>query len=229
MRTDMQCISGLQLFSMMVLYVFGTALVIPVGFQSGQEVWLSILSALPAGLLLYLIFDGLHRQFPRQILSGYCRHIFGAPIGCALSLLYAVYFMYVAARNLREAGDLLITSSYDVTPNFVIQTAMIVAVIYVLRKGLEVFYRLGQIYFFIFILIGAVSNLLVLFSGLIDLRNLEPLTGEGWRKILSSAYPSIFMFPFGEVVCFMTVFAHVNGRGTVRRNGFSRCSWAACC
>ncbi|WP_274649223.1 GerAB/ArcD/ProY family transporter [Paenibacillus humicola] len=222
MSADKQTINGVQLFSMMMLFIFGTALVIPVGFQSGQEVWLSILLALPAGLLLFLVFVYLYRAYPRLILSGYLRKILGAPIGLPLAVLYAIYFMYVSARNLREAGDLLITSAYDVTPNFVIQTVMILAVIYVLRKGLEVFYRLGQVYFFIIVSIGVIGNMLFIFSGLIDLKNLLPLTGEGgWKQTLSSAYPSIFMFPFGETVCFMTVFTHLKAKNEARNYGLT--------
>ncbi len=65
-----------------------------------------------------------------------------------------LFFIYIAARDLRDAGDLLITSVYDRTPLFAINALMIVAVVYVLHKGIEVLARTGEIYLVILIVLG---------------------------------------------------------------------------
>lgn len=44
-----EAIGPIQLFSMMVLFELGTAIVVPIGLESGHAVWLSILMALPGG------------------------------------------------------------------------------------------------------------------------------------------------------------------------------------
>ncbi|MFY0045890.1 GerAB/ArcD/ProY family transporter, partial [Acinetobacter baumannii] len=82
---------------------------------------------------------------------------------------------------------------------------MIVAVVYVLHKGIEVFARTGEIYLMVLIGLGVAGNLFVLFSGLIDLKNLHPLLAKGWGPVVKDAYPNIFMFPFGEMICFTTM------------------------
>lgn len=213
-------ISARQLFALIFLFEMGTALVVPIGLQAQPGVWLSILVASFGGIALFLVFDYLFRQYPDLPLSGYTRKILGKYIGWPLSFLYVPFFIYIAARDLREAGDLLVTAAYDRTPLFVINALMIIAVVYVLYKGIEVLARTGEIYLMILIGLGVLGNLLVLFSGIIDLKNLSPLFGQGWKPILTAAYPYIFMFPFGEVaICFSTIFPYLNKRQSGRKTG----------
>jgi spore germination protein KB len=215
---EKEVISSSQLFAMIILFLFGTALVVPIGLKAEQGVWLSILVAMPAGLLLYVIFDYLYRQNPNLILSGYIRKILGTYFGWPLCVIYISFFIYCSARNLREAGDLLITTSYDRTPPLVIHVTMILAVVYVLYKGVEVLFRLGEIYLIITLSLGLISHILILISGEIDLKNLLPLTGKGWGSILRAAYPT-FSFPFAELVCFTTVLPHLNKFYKARKAG----------
>ena len=204
---------------MIVLFEFGTALVIPIGLQAGQSTWLSTLLALPGGIALYILYTYFLCQFPNENLSGYIRNIVGRFLGTPICLLYVAAFLFAASRNLREAGDLLVTSAYDRTPLFVIHFVMITAVIYVLNKGVEVFFRLGQIYFVIVFCLGAIGILGILSSGIVNINNLLPIRGEGWGSVLQGAYPHIWMFPFGEVVAFTAVFPMLNKQSLARKTG----------
>jgi spore germination protein KB len=214
-----QIISPKQLLAMIILFEFGTALIVPIGLVAEQGVWLSILLAMPGGIILFLVFVYLFREYPNMIPSGYMRKILGKYISFPLSLLYVLFFIYISARNLRESGDLLISASYDQTPIFVVQFVMISAVIYVLSKGIEVFFRLGQIYLFIMIGLGIIGNFAVLFSGVIDPKNLFPLLGEGWGAVIRAAYPSIFAFPFAELFCFTAVLPYLNQKKFAAKSG----------
>ncbi|WCK55677.1 GerAB/ArcD/ProY family transporter [Aneurinibacillus sp. Ricciae_BoGa-3] len=220
-------ISASQLFALIFLFEMGTALVIPIGFSGQQGVWLSILLALFGGILLFLVYDYLFRQYPDLPLSGYAQKILGKYIGWPLSLLYVPFFIYIAARDLREAGDLLVTTAYNQTPTIAIVALMIVAVVYVLRKGIEVLARTGEIYLLILIILGTLGNIFLLFSGVIDVKNLLPLLEKGWKPILSTAYPKIFMFPFGEMICFTTIFPYLNKHQSGRKTGMAALVFSA--
>ncbi|WP_019909840.1 GerAB/ArcD/ProY family transporter [Paenibacillus sp. HW567] len=202
-----------QLFSMIVLFEFGTALVVPIGLESGRAVWLSILMALPGGVVLYLIYNDLYRQFPGLTISGYTQKILGKAIGWPLSLLYIPVLLFNSSRNLREAGDLLISASYDRTPILIITSIMVIAVMFILNKGIEVYARTAEIYFWIMMIMGVICNFVVIAAGLVDFKHLFPLQIKDLRDALSSAYPSIWIFPFGELVCVTTIlpfFSKVN-------------------
>lgn len=194
-----------QLFSFMILFEFGTAIVVPIGLQAKHANWLAILAALPGGILLFLIYNYLFKQYPDQIISGYSRKIAGPFIAWLICLFIVGYFIYNGARMLREAGDLLVTSIYDQTPMMIINSMMIFTMIYVLRKGVEVLFRLAQIYFFVIMLTGIAGAAVVIFSGEMDIRNILPLNGGSWLSVFQAAYPSILVFPYGELFCFTTV------------------------
>ncbi|MDT9726100.1 spore gernimation protein GerB [Xylanibacillus composti] len=212
-------ISLAQLFAMIMLFEFGTALVVPIGLTAEQGVWLSILIALPGGLLLYGVYMYLFREYPQLILSGYMRKIVGPFLAFPISYLFILSFMYIAARNLREAGDLLITTSYDQTPLFVIHAVFAVPVIYVLSKGVEVFFRLGEIYILVMLSLGAIGYCAALFSGEINMSNLLPIYGEGWGSILQAAYPKILAFPFAELATFTVILPLLNNKRKAAKVG----------
>lgn len=214
-----EVISSTQLFAMIFLFELGTALVVPIGLESKHTVWISILMALPGGLLLFLIFDYLYRQYPDMIISGYTQKILGKYIGWPLSVLYIPILMFNGSRNLREVGDLLIAASYDRTPVFIISALMIVAVIYALNKGLEVFARTAEIYLMIILILGVTCNIAIIVAGLIDLKNLFPVHVKDWKDAILSAYPSIWIFPFGEIVCFTTILPHIRKARGAKKTG----------
>lgn len=194
-----------QLFSLVVLFEFGTALVVPLGLDAKQGAWIAILLGLAGGLLLFLVYGSLFRLYPSIPLTGYAREILGKYMGWPLGFFYILFFIYGAARDLRDGGDLLVTSAYDQTPLFAINALMIVAVVYVLHQGIEVLARLSWIYFMIILVIGTLGNLFVLTSGIIDIKNLLPVLEKGWKPVLTTAYSQTFMFPFGETICFTMI------------------------
>lgn len=214
-----EIIGPTQLFAMMILFELGTAVVVPIGLESGHAVWLSILMALPGAIVLYLIYADLYLQFPELTLSGYTQKILGKYIGWPLSLLYLPILMYNGSRNLREAGDLLISASYDRTPVFIINSIMAIAVIYILYMGIEVFARTAEIYLLIIVGMGLTCCFVVIAAGLVELENLFPLLPGEWLEAADSAYPNILIFPFGELVCFTTLFPHFNSKRKVKKIG----------
>ena len=211
--------SPFQLFVLIVLFELGTAVVVPIGLQSTHTVWISILLALPGGILLYWIFADLYRQFPDLVISGYIRKILGKWVGWPLGLLYLPVLMYNGSRNLREAGDLLISSSYDRTPIFIINSLMVIAVMYILYKGIEVFSRTAEIYFWLIIIMGMISVFFVIAAGLVQMKNLFPIHPGEWLEAFRSAYPNIWIFPYGELVCFTAILPHLNSRKKAKITG----------
>ncbi|MCL6602471.1 MAG: spore germination protein [Paenibacillus sp.] len=214
-----EVINPRQLFAMIILFEMGTAVVVPIGLENGHAVWVSILMALPGGVLLYLIYNYLYEQYPDMIISQYTRKILGKYIGWPLSLLYIPPLLFNGSRNLREAGSLLISAAYDQTPVFIIDSLMIIAVIYMLTKGIEVFARTAQIYMIVLFLMGMVTLIVVIAAGLVDFKNLFPLHPKDWMDSLKSAYPNILIFPFGEAVCFTTIFPHLNKSPKAKKTG----------
>ncbi|MGZ4161493.1 MAG: GerAB/ArcD/ProY family transporter, partial [Neobacillus sp.] len=92
-------ISAGQFFSLIVLFNFGTALVVSLGLQAKKDAWLAILFGAAGGVILFFIYCSLFRIYPQQPLISFIQTILGKYIGWPLSLLYILFFIYGGARD----------------------------------------------------------------------------------------------------------------------------------
>lgn len=207
----------LQLFALMFLFELGTTVVVPLGLDAKKDAWLSILLAMLCGFVPLLVYMALYSRYPAVPLTGYVRQILGNIIGCPIAFCYVLFFVYGAARDLRDVGNLLYNAVYDLTPIFILNALMVLGTAYVLAKGIEVLARTGEVFFFVIILLGTVGNLLVQFSGIVSIDNLLPVLENGWGPVVKTALFRNFMSPFGEVICFAMLFPYLqNVKGVLR-------------
>jgi spore germination protein KB len=89
-------------------------------------------------------------------LTGYARKILGKYVGWIVGLLYVVLFLYGASRNLRDFGELLLSSTMPETPLLALIILMVLAVCYVLYLGIEVLARTAEVFIVILIFLGFV-------------------------------------------------------------------------
>ncbi|MED4268015.1 GerAB/ArcD/ProY family transporter, partial [Priestia megaterium] len=140
-------ISASQLFILMVLFELGSSLLVPIAMDVKQDAWLAILLGMVGSFVLFLVYHKLHSYYPDLLPTEYMQKIMGKWIGTVLAFVYILYFMYDAARVLRDFGEMLLTSAYPETPLFIAHTLLMLVIIYTIRKGIEVVARSGEILF----------------------------------------------------------------------------------
>lgn len=203
-------INAFQLFVLIVLFEHGSALALGLGSDAKQDTWLAILIGMVGGLFLYFIYYHLYQYFPNLLFTSYTQKIVGPFFGKIIAFIYILYFLYTAARVLRDFGELLLTFAYPYTPLFIINTIMLLTVMYAVHKGIEVLVRTGEI-IFAFLYILAISGfILVIASGLIDISKLKPILEEGFTNILKVAATQTIYFPFGEMIAFLMILPYLN-------------------
>lgn len=210
-------INASELFVLVVLFEMGSAVLVGLGADAKQDAWVAILLGMVVGLCLFCVYYQLYKYYPDLPLTSYLQKIIGKWFGKVIGLLYVIYFMYVAARVLRDFGELLTTTIYSSTPLFVINTLMILTIIYAIHKGFEVIARVGQIFFGIVYIMALSGMLLVVFSGLIHLENLKPILENGWQPVIKTALRTTTTFPFGEMIVFTMMLPFINDQKKVRR------------
>lgn len=57
-------INGSQLFTLMMLFEFGTAFLLPIAIEAKQDVWLSIMFGMAGGFVLFLVYYQLYCSYP---------------------------------------------------------------------------------------------------------------------------------------------------------------------
>ena len=195
-------ISATQLFVLIVLFEMGSAILVGIASDAKQDAWIAVLLGLAGGLMIFLVYYRLYVFYPDLPLTSYAQKITGKWLGRFIGLLYIVYFMYCAARVLRDFGELLSTTIYNSTPLFIINTLMIITIIYAVHKGFEVISRVGELYFGIVYVTAILGMLLIVFSGLIHLGNLKPILENGLKPVMKTFLTQTINFPFGEMVVF---------------------------
>lgn len=213
-------INSQQLLALMILFNMGTALVVSLGTSAERDAWIANLLGAAGGFLLFGVYAALHLLAPKLRLTGHLRSMLGRRGGFVAGMLYMIFFMYGAARDLRDAGNLLVNSVLDQTPLMAVEAIMVLTVAYVLNKGIEVLARTAQIFLVVLLLIGLLSMFFLLFSTLIETERLFPILGNGWSPVLISVLQQTFEFPYSELICFMMLLPLINQTNKGIRFGF---------
>ncbi|MBT2725125.1 MULTISPECIES: GerAB/ArcD/ProY family transporter [unclassified Bacillus (in: firmicutes)] len=210
-------ISGSQLFVLVTMFEMGSAILFGLGAGAKQDAWIAVLLGLIAGLLLFLVYHRLFMFYPDIPFTSYVQKITGNWIGRFIGFLYIVYFIYQASRILRDFGELLVTTIYTNTPLMVINCLMILTIIYATHKGFEVIARVGELFFGIIYFIAIIGVVLIVFSDIIHLGNLQPMLENGWKPVLNTVVIQTINFPFGEMVVFTMLLPYLNDQKKARR------------
>ncbi|WP_223067192.1 GerAB/ArcD/ProY family transporter [Paenibacillus caui] len=219
--TKNEKITPFQLFSLIMLFELGTSIMVPLGVDAKQDAWMTILIGMACGILMFSIYAYLFNRYPKLLLTGYMSVIFGKVLGFILGIAYVLFFIYGAARDLRDGLELL-ALFYDVTPIFVLGILMIGAVGYALFMGIETLGRTGEIYFIALFLSGITWLLLLLFSpDTVKINQVMPILENGWMPVFKTVYEQTAMFPFGEMICFSFVLPFLNNAKTGYKVGLT--------
>ncbi|GAB1796830.1 GerAB/ArcD/ProY family transporter [Priestia megaterium] len=206
-------VSVIQLFAMMFIFNLGTALIVAYGINAQKDAWLAILLGMCMGMVLFFIYYSLFRQYSTLPLTGYARKIFGKYLGWIIGLLYVLIFLYMSARNARDFGDLLVSSTLTETPLLAVNFSLVLVICYVLYLGIEVLGRTAEVFIVVLLFLGMAGNFFIFISGNADFHKLQPFLENGWKLPLKVAFRDVFFFPFGEMIAFtmlLTVFFKVS-------------------
>lgn len=203
-------ISAIQLFVLMVLFELGSALLVPLAIDAKQDAWLAILIGMLVSFVLLLVYHKLYTYYPDQLPTEYMQKILGKGAGKVLAFLYLFFFMYDASRVLRDFGEMLLTFAYPETPLFIANALLMLVIIYTVRKGIEVIARSGELLFMLMFLLSVVGFILIVVSGLIDFKNLQPVLEEGLAPVLKVVFTQTLYFPFSEVIVLTMVLPYLN-------------------
>ncbi|MBT2687737.1 GerAB/ArcD/ProY family transporter [Bacillus sp. ISL-47] len=212
-------IDGIQLFCLMVLFLFGTAVFLDLGSGANQDAWIVTLLSPIAGLILFTIYYQLYKHYPDLPFTEYVKKILGRYLGSIISYIYIIYFIYIASRVLRDIEELLISSPYSRTSIITLGICMTFALIYAVNHGIEVFSRVACIGF---VMIGGTLFILIILyviSGLIHFDNLTPILAEGWKPIVMEIVPVNITVPYGELILFTMILPFLNRKTKIMKVG----------
>lgn len=206
-------ISKLQIFSVMVMFELGGVIALGVGGNAKQDTWLAILLGLVPGLCILFVYGKLYTLYPKDTLTAFIPKIVGPYLGKPLVFIYSVHFMYQAVRNFRGIGNVMTTAVYDETPLISLLALMAIALMYIVYQGIEAMSRTIVTFLIVMVILGVIGNLFVVFSGIIDVKNLLPMLETGWKTVINTI-PLTYFLPYGELVVVLMFFPNVQTAST---------------
>ncbi|GMK38068.1 spore germination protein KB [Paenibacillus sp. CCS19] len=210
-------ISPWQLFALIVLFELGSAIVMNVGHSAKQDAWISIAAATIFGMGIFAIYRLLQARRPESDLFELVQLSFGRWLGSVVILLYVIYFLYVAARVLRDFLELLASAVLDHTPIEVLAFSFMLVSAYMIGLGLSTIVRTAELLFPIIMGILFVLCVLLLIDRDYEFNNLKPILGDGIEPVVTSIFPTLLTFPFGELI---VILVFIRYAAPAKRVGF---------
>ncbi|MDU0414667.1 GerAB/ArcD/ProY family transporter [Bacillus paralicheniformis] len=212
-------ISAAQLFVLIVLFELSSSLLIFPGQSAEQDAWIAILFGTVGGLALFMMHHFFYQVNPDASPYETLMSIFGKPVGWGLSFIYIVYYCYIAARVLRDFGEMLLTSAYPNTPIIFANGLLIAVCIFTVRKGIEVLARSGELLFGIMFWLAVIGLILIVSSGLIKPKELLPIFGNGPGPMFHAVFTQTLYFPFGEIIVFTLILPYLKEKKQAKKAG----------
>ena len=202
-------ISLTQLFMLIFNFLLGSAIVYGVGKNAQQDAWIAILLTTLIGIGLMYLYYCISSLMPGKNFFEVMEYCFSRPIAILLSLVYVTYFLYTSSRVIRTFGEMITTAILPTTPIEIVTLSLMLVIAYIIYLGLEVCARVAEIFTPYIVVFLLIILIFLLTSGEIQLHNLQPILGDGMKPILKEMFPSLLVFPFGELVVFTIILASV--------------------
>lgn len=213
----MEKIDKHQLFCIFMLYEIGSTTLFVLGISAKQDAWIADIFGTCSGLLLLWVYLQLQKGFPTKNLIEIITTLIGKVLGIPLALLYGFYFLEACVINFSEFVFLMNLTFLHFTPLLVVAVIFMLLIAFYLLWGLETISRTSELILPIVLIFIILIIILTISSGSVNLRNLQPVLGDGFMPVIQAVFPKILVFPFGEAVVFLMFWKHVNPIDSIRK------------
>lgn len=196
----MESISNQQLYVLTVLYQIGSTIIFGFASTAGRNAWLAVLISTAIGSLIILLYTLIMRMNPGLTLVEWYPEQFGKWLGTPISWIYALLILYLLARGIGDLRFLVPITILPRTSIFIVLTAFGLLQAYAVFSGIEVIARLGQLFLPLIFILFFVEVIFIFSSGIMDIHNLQPIAGNGWKPIWNSVWPLGISQSFGESI-----------------------------
>jgi len=166
--------------------------------------WITVIvSGLLITLLVFLLVM-LCKQYPNETYFQFTQKIIGKWLAIPLCIFIIIYYICLSALEVRVMAETTRLFLLQGTPNWAILIPFLWIGLYIILGGINPIARLLEIIFPITVLFF----LLVIFLGIgiIDIDNLRPVLGNGFKPVLNGLKTTSLSFSGFEVILFIFMF-----------------------
>ena len=148
-----EAISERQGIILIILFIFGTTLLVAPGGEAKQDTWIAIIIAISWSIVLLLMFSRILSLYPGKDLFDILQIVMGKFIGKIISILMIWFAFHIGTLVMRNLSDFTNTLVYPDTPVVVPLAFFAILLIWCLKLGIEVLGRWSEFFIWIVILL----------------------------------------------------------------------------
>ena len=195
-----ELISGRQMLCIIVMFIFGSSVVMGVSSGADQDSWMSLLLASAYTVPMLLIYARIIKLYPEKDLFETIEIVMGKIVGKIVIVLMAWYALHLCALVLRNFSEFIQIVTMPETPQLPIMLAMIMVVVYMAKSGVETMGKWSVITLTVVLMVVIVT---IIFSlNKMDFTNILPFMEHSFQEISNGAF-RLYAFPFAETVLFL--------------------------
>ncbi len=197
-----QPLTRLQIVSVLVMFCFGSSVVMGVSTAVAQDAWISLTLGVLYAAPLILVYARIVELNPGAHLFDAARARLGPVVGKIFGLLMSWYALHLCALVLRNFSEFIQLSSLLDTPQLPVAAIMLLTVATLARGGGKALgkWALAPLPIVRFIVLAPV----VLSLGILHPAYILPIMEHPPMEIAGDAF-QIFSFPFTETVMFLGI------------------------
>lgn len=190
--------------------IFGTPSLVP-------DSWLvGIIAFFPACLLIVIYYSMLASQEDKGLYP-ILEKAWGNVIGKGFVLIYSTYFLYIAARNIRDMIELIMSTLLRITPVPLLITMFVLLIAYTVIGGIHAVARFASLILWLVLFMLFTLAVLLMFSSSIILEQMLPFLSKGIWPVIHSAFNFSIWFPYGEIIVFLVFQPQLGGTKGYRK------------
>lgn len=211
-------ITTYQLLAMMILLPYSTADLYFIAPETKRAVWIALLFYSIISIIIQLTYLSMFYKYPEDSIVTYLPKVYGKYIGFVLSLVYILYFFYIASRDLRDFTELLTLAALPNVSAIVIGIVFMITITYGVYKGIENVSSMMQFALIMFIILKfTIIALLALSDNVFDYTRIFPIFTENPAATILSGW-RLITFPYGEYIAFTMLYPFVLQKSKLRKS-----------
>lgn len=156
-----------QAVCLMVLFLLGNSVIYGVNVSTGRDAWLALLAAAALAVPVLWVYSRILAACPGQDFFAILKLSLGKFGGAAATLLFVWYALHLAALLLRTMTEFVDANSLPNPPHMLFPAALLLACLYLLRKGLPVLGKWS-------VVILCIVLITLVFTGIFAIKDMNP-------------------------------------------------------
>lgn len=192
-----EIISSRQAVGLLVMFMFGSSVIMGVSSDAAQDSWMSLLMAPLLTMPVLLVYARIIRLFPEKDFFQIVEIVLGKIAGKIIIFLMAWYALHLSALVLRNFSEFIDISFMGRTPQLATMIAMILVVVYMMYSGIETMGKWSLVMLPVVVFVVILTTVLAINK--MDVTNLMPVMEHSLGTVAKGSY-KLFTFPYAETV-----------------------------